>query len=601
VEDNVSLPNGTPTSGNENLGERNEVRDALAALSQEVTWLSRSQMATDKRLDRLEQSRVFRTLRRISAWPLLGRFLLRDAHGNRQARYRRWREEQEGLAALPKVQAQRIAGFARRPVFGIFLLPGTQRPGTWRAAESVRQQGYENWRLFAISSNSPMPQELASDQRVTLADSLERAWEQTDCEYCAFLRPGDFLERDALCHVAEVLQHDAADLIYTDEELDDEAGNPIRPVFKPGWSPDLLTSPLYPGQFLVVSRSRLAECGRPPIPSETFDYELALRVSERPVSGAHVPRVLFHRCGFEPEHAAVGQALARTISRRGWHADVVEARRERGCALRRYPQRVGLASIVICSRTPSLLKRCLSSIRRMTSYERRELVVVHHESRGRDDESMRQAIARFAALRVPYSGPFDFASMNRQGAAACSGEYLVFLNDDVQPLAPEWLSCMVAQLERPEVGVVGALLLYPSGAIQHAGIAVGIGDGAGHPGRGLRTASFWPWLDHTRNVTAVTGACLGVRRELYGRLGGFDSAFPANYNDVDLCLRVRQAGLEVILEAGAVLRHDEAQSRTAGTTYDERYLLFRRWHTWLEQPDAFYTPHLSQDEEARLV
>jgi GT2 family glycosyltransferase len=161
---------------------------------------------------------------------------------------------------------------------------------------------------------------------------------------------------------------------------------------------------------------------------------------------------------------------------------------------------------------------------------------------------------------------------------------------------------LLAHLQRPEVGVVGAKLVYRSGAIQHSGITVGIMDGTGHPGRGLFQSDLWRWLDQTRNVSAVTGACMGLRRPVFDALGGFDPDFPVNYNDVDLCLRARRAGYEIIYEPHALLRHDECQTRTPGTHLKERERFQERWVEELEKPDPYFSPLLSKDsEEIRLV
>ena len=187
--------------------------------------------------------------------------------------------------------------------------------------------------------------------------------------------------------------------------------------------------------------------------------------------------------------------------------------------------------------------------------------------------------------------------MNNRGAQAASGEVLVFLNDDIEPLSADWLNELLAQVQRPEVGVVGAKLLYPSGAIQHAGIALGLMDGTGHPHRGTLGQSFWPWSLATRNVSAVTGACLAIRRRVFEELGGFDACFPVNYNDVDLCLRARRAGYEVLCETSAVLRHLESRTRVPGISWQERELFYQRWSREMEQGDRYYSPHLTRTKE----
>ena len=202
---------------------------------------------------------------------------------------------------------------------------------------------------------------------------------------------------------------------------------------------------------------------------------------------------------------------------------------------------------------------------------------------------------------LEFRGEFNFSEMNNQGVAATTGDDLLFLNDDVVPLSCHWLDDLLAHLRRPEVGIAGAKLLYPSGLIQHAGIVIGMGDGTGHPGRGVFHADLWPWLNRTRNVSAVTGACMAMRRSVFTELGGFDPGFPVNYNDVDLCLRARQRGYEIIYEARAILRHDECATRTGRTTLEERYRFSDRWAEVLAAPDPYYNPLLDlSGEEVRL-
>jgi GT2 family glycosyltransferase len=241
------------------------------------------------------------------------------------------------------------------------------------------------------------------------------------------------------------------------------------------------------------------------------------------------------------------------------------------------------------------LERCLRTLAATTAYPHRELIVIHHL--GGDDAALEDVISRFGAIRVPYAGPFNFSRMNNLGVQAANGEVLVFLNDDTELLDPTWLERLVGQVERPAVGIAGAQLLYPSGTLQHAGLAIGISDGCGHIGRGTYGSRFWPWLQLTRDLSAVTGACLAIRAQLFRDLAGFSGEFPSNYNDTDLCLRVRAAGYRVIYEAGAKLRHYECQTRRGIVTLEERDRWHRRWGELIEAGDPFYSPHLTRERE----
>ncbi len=327
------------------------------------------------------------------------------------------------------------------------------------------------------------------------------------------------------------------------------AGVPFRPVFKPDWSPVLMRS---------------------------VDYTRGLRLrragGESVGEVRHVARVLYHSQRAPQE----SQAPATTL-----------------------PASNASVSIIICTRTAALLARCLEAVRSTTDYPHIEIIVVQHlgSSNAAEERAVAAVMERFAVKRFIFDQPFNFSEMNNRGARAATGDVLLFLNDDVEPLQSDWLARMAAHLEDPQIGAVGAKLVYRNGAIQHAGIVTWLIDGAGHPGRNLFSSENWPWLPYTREVTAVTGACLCLRRADFERLGGFDPIFPVNYNDVDLCLRLRAAGFSVIVEMHAVLRHDESQTRRAGTHYDERRLFFRRWAKVVQKVDPFYSPYLAQNNE----
>ncbi len=351
------------------------------------------------------------------------------------------------------------------------------------------------------------------------------------------------LEPDALGRAVAAIQEHQPGVIYFDHQRIDESGDPLEPVFKPDWSPILMESCDYIGPFVLRSRE--------------------------PREGTlHIPQI-----GYSTRsRVQVREVYATSIS---------------------HP----LVSILICTRNSDLLHRCLTSLRANTNYPAIETIVIHHTG-SEHDERIAELARDANAIRVTFTGAFNFSEMNNLGARSAKGDILLFLNDDVEPLDPLWLERMAARLERPETGAVGAKLLYYNGSIQHAGLATWEMGGAGHPGRFLTTSEYWPWLNATREVTAVTGACLAIRRADFESVGGFDPGFPVNFNDVDLCLRLQERGLSIIFEAGAVLQHDEGQTRAAGVSFDERRRFFLRWSSRVERSDPFYSPHLSQNDES---
>jgi GT2 family glycosyltransferase len=256
-------------------------------------------------------------------------------------------------------------------------------------------------------------------------------------------------------------------------------------------------------------------------------------------------------------------------------------------------------SVIICSRQVRQVRECLAALRKTASVAL-EIVVVQHVESG-DGEEMRKVVERFGGACVLYRGPFDFARMNKLGAEKATSGALLFLNDDVILQERGWDQAIAATLARPEIGIVGAVLEYPDGTLQHAGVVTGMGDAAGHCGRFQVSSELWPWLRMSRDVSAVTGAMLGIRAEVFREMGGFDAAFPVNYNDVDLGLRVRASGRRVVcLDVGRVI-HRESQTRVGGTRYEEREALYIRWPEVLGRPDPFYSRHLAASERIQLA
>jgi GT2 family glycosyltransferase len=530
-------------------------------------------------------------------------------------RYRQWVEIEP-----PPCDWRPAAG----PLISVILpVHNPQRDWLEAAIASVVNQTYRCWQLCvcddasqqdwvveyfaALMSTEPRIRFVRADEHLGISGTLNRAGALATGEYAGFLDQDDVLALHALACVAQAVQDSPADLLYSDEDYLDSHGNRVQPIFKPAFSPDLLRCGMYLGHLLVIRTAKLQELGwfRGSYDGSQ-DYDLALRLTEQSTAIRHIPRVLYHwrqhpdstalHAAAKPYTQLAGlNALAEAVARQSPQAVVTSGTSPNTYRVR-WPFPATLkASLIICSRNAKLLAGCLDGIARHTSHANRELVIVQH--RTGDIAAMDRLLDSRGCVRVPYTGPFNFANMNNLGAKQATGDVLIFMNDDVTPLDSEWLTLMLAQANRDEVGAVGAKLVYPSGAIQHAGLVIGIMEGAGHLHRNTFGSPYWNWLPFTRNVSAVTGACLAIRKCVFQELGGFDESFPVNYNDVDLCLRARQAGYQVIVEPAALLRHQECQSRQAGVRLEERYLFEQRWAAWLERGDPFYSPYLRRTVE----
>jgi GT2 family glycosyltransferase len=527
-----------------------QLADSRAA----VQRASVQQALLDERLLTLERNRLFRVWGEVyrtaaSVYALLGagKRLGGLSDLRQPGDYARWvNREQHAMAAEDHHAI--AAGWRRQPLISVWLNGSAGARDSFR---SVLDQCYTKWELC-------LPGALQEEFADAPADSRIRFMESDDPslvtgEYLLVLQAGDRLSPHALHFYAQALQGDLPDMVYADEDHLDSDGNRWNPLFKPGWSPELVLSTLYIGRAALYRGTGLS----------LDDPKVLVR---------HIPRVLYHRADAEPLRSGKPQYTAPPDAH---------------------------ISVIICSRKVRQVRECLEAIRKTSSVPL-DLLVVHHLEFG-DGWEMRQCVEQFQGIWLPYRGAFDFARMNNLAAAQATSPYLLFLNDDVIVQQRGWDQAMAATLARPQVGIAGAILEYPNGTLQHAGVVTGMGDAAGHCGRFQLSSDLWPWLRNTRDVSAVTGAMLGIRRELFHEMKGFDEAFPVNYNDVDLCLRIRQAGLRVLcLNLGRVI-HRESQTRVGGTRHEEREALYKRWAGVLARPDEFYSMHLAPSERIALT
>ena len=409
-----------------------------------------------------------------------------------------------------------------------------------------------------------------------------------------------------------IQEHPQAAVLYADEELCHTPGGELEPFFKPDWSPDLHDCVDYLG-MVAIKHERIA----PHLSGEmTVDLSFLKALAE--VKGSdivHIPWVLSRR----PQTAASLDAgeheerIRRLAEFRGQPLD--DMRRGSQHALwvdHVLPDPAPDVSIIIPSRDRrDLLKQCLDSLLEKTTYPSFEVHLIDNDSR--DPATLRwfEEAASINGVSVhSWPHPFNFAAINNFGARQCRGEILLFLNDDTSILDGEWLTHMVRHAIRPPVGAVGALLYYPDDTIQHAGVVLGLSRAhiAGHLYRGVAGDSTArpAEQDCVQNYSVVTGACLMVRRSVFDAVGGFDERFKVCYNDVDLCLRIREHGWRNLWTPQAVLYHHENVSVAPRTEAQARVyqrearLMRKRWRRKL-LCDPAYNPNLALGVESRLL
>lgn len=533
----------------------NEVLDRIESLRFQAAIL-------DSRTRGLENNLILRIWRK-AAWELKQRIAITPLYPSRTdslTDYPVWVEAQELSFPTAEVAKQSVRSWRYHPRFLIFISNSENQAAP--TVDSVRRQVYSHWELHFCSA----PNKSDEPGKVTAAAK------KSDADYLVYLTRETRLHPLALYFIAETLQSEIFDVAYTDEDFVNIDGQRYCPLFKPDWSPALLRHRMYIGSPIVVRREWLLSSGDLPRGCFLGSFQNLILHSMQHSVVRHIPTVLSHRLS---QATSEPEALQQLTTGRG---------------------RLG---VVVCSRTPHLLERCLRSLSATAAERIEDVVVVAHEGGARNTE-LRDVIHRNGAKCVSYNGPFNFSVMNNLGAEQTKSRLLLFLNDDVYFERPGWIELMIDELEQPATAIVGALLRYPSGCIQHAGLVVGIHDGVAHVGRGLVRSELWPWLVTTRNVSAVTGACLAIRSEVFKELGGFDPLFPNNYNDVDLCLRARARGWLVVCVATQGVVHTECGTRSGGVLFGERQRFLERWASVLFRGDPYYSPNLAPTEDVKL-
>lgn len=500
--------------------------------------------------------------------------------------------------------------------------------------ESVLAQSYQRWELVLVNA-SPELEGLAAlvaracerDERVrcvTLEGNLGIA-ENTNAgiaastgEFVGFFDHDDLIEPNLLYEYARaVSERPETDVLYCDEDKIDEEGALSSPFFKGDFGIDDLRCYNVVCHLLCIRRSLLDQL-EPSTPEfdGAQDHNLTFEAVERARAVTHVPHMLYHwrmtanstaaNADSKPYAAEAGMRAVRAhLARLGLRAEVSPARYPFKYAVNYLPPEGDpLVSVIIpTSDHADVLETCVRSILEKTVYPNYEVLLVDNNSHERRTEACYERLARDSGGRVRverYPGSFNFSAIVNLGAREARGDYLLLLNNDTEVITPEWMGRMVGLAAREDVGCVGVRLYYPDDTIQHAGVVIG-GMGAGHLFLDFprENHGYFNLADCQRDLSAVTAACMMVRRDVFEDTGGFDERYAVAYNDVDFCLRLRERGLLVVYTPEVELYHYESLSRGADENpekrrryYDEWTTLTKRWSDLYADGDPYYTPEL---------
>jgi O-antigen biosynthesis protein len=547
---------------------------------------------------------------------------------------------------------QRLIHLIYKPLISI-VMPVYNPSEKWLrlAIDSVINQIYPHWELCIADDASPskhvrevLQEYQKKDTRIKvifrdtnghISAASNSAIELVKGEFIALMDHDDELAEHALYMIAEELNnYPNADLIYSDEDKINEQGQRKDPYFKPDWDPDLFCSQNLISHLGVYRTSLLREVGGFRLGYEgSQDHDLALRIVERISDDRirHIPHVLYHWRTIagstalaieEKDYAceAARRAIESHFERRKIPVKVTTA--SDNCkAFHRVeyplPEKMPLVSLIIPTRDHcKLLQRCVDSILNKTDYPNIELVIVDNQSQEASTLAYLEKLKiEHKVSVIKYNNAFNYSAINNTAVSHTTGDIIGLINNDIEVISSGWLREMVSHAIRPEIGVVGAKLYYGDNTIQHAGVILGMGEIAGHASKYLskNATGYRGQAILLKNFSAVTGACLLMRRNIFEELGGLDEEnLPIAFNDIDLCIRVREKGYRVLLTPYSELYHLESRSRISDEDPKRRIefvqevnFMQSKWGDVLAN-DPFYNPnltlnHILESEEFSLA
>ena len=559
--------------------------------------------------------------------------------------YEKWIEVYDRLTPERlKAQAAESTRFATKPLISV-IVPVYNTPERWlvKAVESVRQQSYPNWELCLADDASPqahvrplLEKIAATDPRIKvtfreknghISECSNSALTLANGEFIALLDHDDELTPDALFEVVSLINaRPDTDYIYSDEDKIDEDGRRHEPYFKPDYLPDLFLAQNYTSHLSVYRNALVREVGGFRQGYEgSQDWDLALRVVDRSAPGRirHIPKVLYHWRAIPGSTAlliseknypleAARRALTDHFARLGQPVTLEHVPGDHWRVRYPLPAQPPSVTLIIPTRNGlKFLQRCIDSILEKTAYPSFEVLVMDN---GSDDPATLAYLRTLSdgthphlrpghtARVIRHDAPFNYSAINNRGAQEARGEIVGLLNNDLEVIHPDWLDEMVAQAVRPGIGCVGAMLYYPNDTIQHAGVVVGLGGVAGHAFRDFPRATHGKFnrARLVQNYSAVTAACLLVRKSTYEKVGGLDEKeLAVAFNDIDFCLKVQAAGFRNLWTPFAELYHHESATRGADDNPEkaERFrreveTMMLRWGPVLTS-DPAYNPNLT--------
>lgn len=546
--------------------------------------------------------------------------------------YKEWLEK--NMPARQELDRQEKHKFKYAPKISI-LVPVYNTPETFlrQMIESVQKQTYGNWELCIANANPAneqvkviLKEYTANDARVKVTDVPEnegiaqntnKALEIADGTFIGLLDHDDVLAENALYEVVKELNKAVdTDVIYTDEDKVSTAMDEyFSPNFKPDFNLDMLRSNNYFCHFFVAKKELIETVGG--FRGEyngAQDYDLFLRCIEKAERIAHIPKILYHWRVHQESTAdnplskmyaydAGQKAIEQHLKRCGVTAEVSKTENLGFYRVKYQQEGSPLVSILIPNKDQKdTLDQCLKSIEARTDYENYEIIIIENNSTEQETFEYYKQIKNPKIRVIEWKDEFNYSAINNFGVRHAKGEYLLFLNNDIEVINSDWLGEMLSNCQREEVGAVGAKLYYPDNTVQHAGVIVGIGGVAGSVFVGLKRGytGYMHRASIQQNLSAVTAACMMVKKSVFEEVGGFEEELKVAFNDIDFCLKIREKGHLIVYDPYVELYHYESKTRGAEDTTEkirrfqsEIEYMRSHWSSILKNGDPAYNPNLS--------
>ncbi len=501
------------------------------------------------------------------------------------------------------------------PRFSILLIGENPKNKCFqKSLEAIENINYPKFEILISLSNAGdlKSHKTIQSSSTNEAERFNELAQIADSDYMLFVREGDILESHIFTILSkEIIGYPSIDLLYFDEGKVNSNDLKLAPNFKPNWSPDLLLGKNYINNGFILRTSLFESVGEFNTEiKNAYKYDLFLKAAEITKKILHISGVLYHQHTSNQNVDSLideKQALENAIKRREIKGELsVSDKRKRNFIINYHPSDLPKVSIIIPSRDQAnILNICLKSIKEKTSYDNYEIIIIDN---GSSEDSFFEAIDNW---RIEFGDklivtkldiPFNFSKLNNEAANIATGEYLLFLNNDVEIISKNWITAMVGQAQNKQTGAVGAKLLFPNDKIQHAGILLGVGGVASHPFSKAERDHDHDFVNTSVNYSALTGACLLLSKESFLEVGGFDEDYVVEFNDIDLCLKLKKKGLHNIYLPQVELYHYESYSRGRKHKNLPSFLRYRKerqrfvnqWGDYIKN-DPSYNKYLNKD------